>query len=205
MAGGCGGGTASGKSTVVALVAKELGALVLGHDRYYIPPPKEIAEHPRRVFLHNYDEPLAFENDLLAAHLAQLRLGRSVRVPSYDYATSTRNHRDEWEVVNPCPVVLVDGILTLAPPGLRSMFNLKVFVDAPADVRLARRMRRDVALRGQSAADVVDQYLEKVRPMHDLHVQPQEHHADLVLDGMGEPSELAARLAGRIRAWAGTS
>lgn len=175
---GIAGGTASGKSTLSAALAVRLGdqASLLLHDRYYRSPPADLP--PSRW---NYDHPESLETSLLIEHLRQLRRGEPVRVPRYDFA---RHRRAEGsEVIEPREVILVEGILVLAVPELRQSLDHRVFVDCEADIRLMRRLRRDVAERGREPLGVLDQYEQTVRPMHACYVQPSRVHAELLLDG----------------------
>lgn len=192
------GGTASGKSTLADAVAAALGdrATSISHDCYYRTVPPHIATHPDRANLYNYDHPEALDSALLAAHLEELRQGRPVRVPHYDYATSTAIP-DVTEAL-PRPIILVDGILILAEPALRPLFDLSVFVHAPDDVRLIRRIRRDTTVRGQTLDYVLDQYLKWVKPMHDEFVAPSERHAHLVLKGTSPVDKLVPIVLDRI-------
>lgn len=183
---GMAGGSASGKTTAAAVLARRLGerCLLVQHDRYYRP----LAEGTDPA-AHNFDHPDALESDRLAADLDALRAGRRARLPRYDFATHRRE--DRWDDADPRPVVLVEGILVLADPVLRAALDHRVFVHAPDDVRLVRRIRRDLAERGRALADVLHQYERTVRPMHEAHVAPSRVHADLVLDGTRDPEGLA--------------
>jgi uridine kinase len=154
---------------------------VLWFDEYYHDlvhlPPKQRA-------LVNFDHPDSLDEVLLIEHLDGLLAGRSVDVPVYDFATHTRTGRTRR--VEPRPVVVIDGILVLAVPDLRRRLDLAVFVDAPAEVRLARRMDRDVRERGRTTASVRAQFEATVAPMHEAFVDPSAEHADLRLDGTGD-------------------
>lgn len=179
------GGTASGKTTLAEAVTHALGdrAIRITHDRYYHTLDRALANHPDRVKLHNYDHPDSLETVRLVRDLELLRSGHPAQVPDYDFASSARLPEDRWTTFVPAPVVVVEGILILADEPLRALFDLIVFVDTPDDIRLARRMRRDIVERGQRAGDVVEQYLTTVRPMHEQFVAPAKAHAHLVLDG----------------------
>ena len=178
------GGTASGKTTVAVQAAARLGALLLHHDRYY----KDVAQ-PRG---HNYDHPDALDTARLVADLDTLRAGQTAHLPVYDFRTHSRQAHTEQ--VQPTPVIIVEGILTLADPQLRARADLAVFVDAPADVRLARRVLRDVADRGRDLVGVIDQYLGTVRPMHESFVEPTRALASLVLNGTAPVDTLVQTL-----------
>ncbi len=188
---GVAGGTASGKTTLVRRAAEVLGSegLWIPHDRYYldVPDPSQ----------HNYDHPDALDTTRLVADLASLKAGRPTELPDYDFRTHTR--RPQGELVQPCAVLLVEGILVLATPELRRCLDLRVWVQADDDLRLARRLARDIRARGRTPEDVLRQYLETVRPMHRQHVAPSQAHADLVLDGEGEQEHELARLLGAIQ------
>lgn len=185
---GIAGGTASGKTTVALELAERTGALLISHDRYY----RDLVDASAA----NFDHPDALDTALLVRHLEELRAGRTVALPTYDYATHRR--ATVVDEVHPRSVIVVEGILVLADPGLRGCFDLRVYVDAPDDVRLARRLRRDVRERGRSVEGVLDQYLATVRPMHLAHVEPSRVHADLVLDGTHPSTVLADHLAASV-------
>lgn len=188
-----GGGTASGKSTVARHLATRLGADVIGHDRYYKDAPGESADP-----LHtNFDHPDALETSLLLAHLRRILQGEPVELPIYDFAHHRRLPQTERLV--PAPLVVVEGILVLASPELRELADLCVYVDAPDDVRLARRLMRDVQERGRAMVGVLRQYFDTVRPMHLRYVLPSRADADLVLDGEADPEESVERVADAIR------
>ena len=176
---GVAGGTGSGKSTVVREVCKILGngvASVLHHDSYY----RDLAHIPFEARVErNFDHPEALETELMVAHLHRLLGGVPAEVPTYDFSTHTR--RGETELVHPTPVVVVDGILVLADARLRDTMDLKVFVDTEADIRLLRRIRRDVVKRGRTPNSVVAQWEATVRPMHLEFVEPSKRFADLVV------------------------
>lgn len=196
------GGTASGKTTLAEAVVCALGsrAVRITHDRYYHTLDRALASHPDRVKLHNYDHPDSLETARLVGDLALLRSGCPVRVPDYDFASSARLSEDRWTTFVPAPVVVVEGILILADPSLRALFDIIVFVDTPDDIRLARRMRRDIVERGQRADDVVEQYLATVRPMHEQFVAPSKAHAHLVLDGTAPIEGLLRAVLDRLDA-----
>lgn len=188
---GIAGGSGSGKTTLTAALLNALPgqAVLLQHDWYYrdhagIPA----AERDAR----NYDHPDAQETELLADHLAALRRGESIVAPQYDFATHTR--KPETLSIAPRPLVVVEGINTLAAPALRAMFDVTVFVDAPADIRFIRRLQRDVVERGRTVESVIRQYLEQVRPMHERFVEPCRESADLVLSGEADPSASARQI-----------
>ncbi len=190
---GIAGGSASGKSTLAEAIAQQLGArcLRIAHDRYYHSVNDASAQT-------NFDHPDALHTAALIADLQRLKRGASVALPSYDFATHQR--RDRADPRESRPIVLVEGILVLAVPELCAQLDLKVFVSAPDDVRLIRRLRRDVAERGRSMQAVLDQYEHSVRPMHQRFVAPSEANADLTLDGTGHLEELVRDLISAIPA-----
>ena len=180
---GLAGGSGAGKTTLVdGLTSRLRGEVsVLWFDEYYHDLMHLSPEQRAAV---NFDHPDSLDQVLLIKHLDGLLAGRSVDVPIYDFATHTRTGRTRR--VEPQPVVVVDGILVLAVPDLRSRLDLAVFVDAPAEVRLARRMYRDVRERGRTTASVRAQFEATVAPMHEAFVDPSAEHADLRLDGTGD-------------------
>lgn len=127
----------------------------------------------------NYDCPEAFDTELLAEHLGKLKAGESIECPVYDYSVHDRS--DETRLIKPTPVIIVDGILVLQDERLRNMTDIKIFVDTDADVRILRRIRRDVHERGRSMDSVIDQYLNTVKPMHEMYVEPSKKHADIII------------------------
>lgn len=176
---GVAGGTASGKTTVVQAILDRVGherIAHIQHDSYY----KDLSHLPleeRRKF--NFDHPDALDTPLLIRHLKELRQGHSVEVPEYDFATYCRLPRTR--TVHPCPVVIVEGILILAEPALRELIDLKIYVDTDADLRLIRRITRDIAERGRTIESVIEQYLATVRPMHLEFVEPSKRYADVII------------------------
>jgi uridine kinase len=175
------GGTGCGKSSVAEAVSRRFRALkpaVISQDRYYR-DWSHLTPHRRAVI--NFDEPAAFDTDLLIEHLDGLRRGLPIAMPSYSFETHTR--QPDTVPVRPTPLVIVEGILLLANPTLRSLFDVTVFLDVPADVRLARRLLRDTRERGRRVTDVVEQYLDTVREMHATYVEPQRSHAHTVIGG----------------------
>jgi uridine kinase len=176
---GVAGGTGSGKTTVVAEILKELNpseVVVIQHDSYY----KDRSHLPIKERANiNYDHPDALDTSLLAEHIKQLLAGQSVKIPLYDFATHTR--KQEYQHANPCKVVVVEGILILADPELREIFDIKIFVDTDADIRFIRRMERDIAERARTRDSVIKQYINTVRPMHLEFVEPSKRYADVII------------------------
>lgn len=191
------GGSGSGKTSLTRALVGMLGAnccSVLDHDSYY----RDLQDLPLAARARvNFDHPDSLESDLLARHIADLRAGRAVERPRYDFANHAR--LPTTVRVEPRPVILCEGILLLAVPELRSAFDLRVFVDAPADVRALRRVQRDIVERGRTVDSVVTQYLASVRPMHEQFVEPARNTADLVLGWQHTPEEWAALVTSVLR------
>ena len=181
---GVGGGTGSGKTTVTKAIASRIGEdrlAILPHDAYY----KDWADLPKDVLdRKNFDHPDSLETELLVTHLRELKQGSPVEAPIYDFKIHRR--APETRRVEPHRVILVDGILIYAEPELRKLFDIKIYVDTDADVRLIRRIRRDIAERGRTLESVVDQYVATVRPMHLEFVEPSKRYADLIVPEGGE-------------------
>lgn len=178
---GIGGGTGSGKSTLARLVSEHYGrarVAVIDQDAYYLARGHLTLDERRAV---NYDEPGAVDHVALARDLARLRRGVPVDKPRYSFATHSREPLADR--VLPVPLVIVEGLFALSDGVVRSLLALKVFVDADAEIRFIRRLRRDIAERGRSMDEIVAQYLGSVRPMHRLHVEPTRRFADLVVSG----------------------
>jgi uridine kinase len=176
---GVAGGTGSGKTTVAEAIVARIGTsriAYLQHDSYY----RDLSQAQRETILHhNFDHPHALESELLAQHVRDLKARRSVSVPIYDFTRHVRTGRTRR--VEPRGVVLVEGILIFVEPELRDLFDIKIFVDTDADLRFIRRLRRDLEERGRTVTNVIDQYLESVRPMHLEFVEPSKRWADLII------------------------
>lgn len=200
---GIAGGTNSGKTTLTHRLAEQFGEqiAVLGHDSYYRSHDELPLE--QRCLL-NYDAPESFENDLMLKQLDQLIAGEPIQCPVYDY--TIHNRARETVTIRPAPVIVVEGILIFADPALRARLDVKLFVDAPADIRIRRRISRDVAERGRTVESVMEQYLTTVRPMHELHVEPSKQYADLIVLHGGRNEAACAMLVGlveqHLRRWA---
>jgi uridine kinase len=181
---GVAGGTGSGKTTVVNAIARKVGEerlAVLPHDSYYrdyVDLPKDVLDGK------NFDHPDSLETDLLIRHVRALKTGAPVEAPIYDFRVHRR--APETRRIEPKRVIVVDGILIFAEPELRGLFDVKIFVDTDADVRLIRRIRRDIADRGRTLESVVTQYETTVRPMHLEFVEPSKRWADLIIPEGGE-------------------
>ena len=194
---GIAGGTGSGKTTITNQVKERLGAdvTVITHDNYYRAHHEMTYEE--RTLL-NYDHPDAYETDLLVEHLAALRRGEAIHIPVYDFAIYDRT--DETIVVNPSRVIIVEGIVIFAHPELRDLMDVKVYVDADADVRILRRILRDVRERGRSLESVINQYLTTVKPMHEAFVEPTKKYADIIIPTGGQNFVALDMLVNRIQA-----
>jgi uridine kinase len=183
---GIAGGSASGKSLIAQELVSQVGGAavaVLEHDGYYHHRPDLPFEERAAI---NYDHPDSFETDLMLEHLHELVAGRRVLKPRYDFAAHLR--MDETVVVEPRPVVLIEGLMILAEPELRRRCDLKIYVDADADLRLLRRLRRDTRDRGRTFVSVIDQYEATVRPMHLQFVEPSKRYADIIIPEGFKPS-----------------
>ncbi|HEY1547491.1 MAG TPA: uridine kinase [Kofleriaceae bacterium] len=193
---GIAGGTGSGKSTVahkLAAAIPEGRCVTIEHDSYYRRQGQLSFEDRARV---NYDHPSSLETSLLVSHLRALREGQAVDVPIYDFAHHDR--RDDTRHVVPAPVIVVEGILVFVEPELREQMDVKIFVDTDADIRLMRRIRRDLEQRGRSFQSVRDQYYATVRPMHLEHVEPSKRWADLIVPEGGDNHIALDVLLGRL-------
>jgi len=181
---GVAGGTGSGKTTVARRIVEAVGKrriAFLEMDSYY----KDIDWKTRDDLLHhNFDHPSALDLELIAEHLRELKAGRTVEVPVYDFVTHRRTA--ETIRVDPQPVVMLEGILVLAVRELRDLLDFKIYVDTDADIRFIRRLRRDLDERGRDVADVLRQYLGSVRPMHLEFVEPSKRWADVIIPEGGE-------------------
>jgi uridine kinase len=176
---GVAGGSGSGKTTVVRRIVDSLGSdevSVLEHDRYYRDRPDLRLEDRAAL---NYDHPDSLETDLMVRHVAELKQGRAVEAPLYDFARYARG--STTEAVAPRRCIIVEGILIFADAALREQMDIKVFVDTDDDTRFIRRLRRDVAERGRSMDSVIEQYLGTVKPMHLEFVQPSKRYADVII------------------------
>lgn len=178
---GIAGGTGSGKTTLTEQIRKRFGndVTVMYHDNYYRLQVGKTYDERSQV---NYDHPDAFETTLMIKHLRDLRAGKPIESPVYDY--TIHNRSDRVEVIRPSKVIIVEGILIFAEKELRDMMDIKIFVDTDADVRILRRIQRDVEERARTLQSVIHQYLTTVKPMHEQYVEPSKRFADLiVLDG----------------------
>ena len=176
---GIAGGTGSGKSTFTNRIKKQFGddVTVIYHDNYYRRRDDIPFEERKKI---NYDHPDALETDMLIEHIKQLKAGKSVVCPVYDF--SVHNRSDKTIVIKPSKVILVEGILVLQNPELCNLLDIKIFVEADADERILRRVLRDVEERGRDLRGIIDQYLTTVKPMHYRFVEPSKAKADIVIN-----------------------
>jgi uridine kinase len=181
---GIAGGTGSGKTTIAQNIMARLppgSSVLIDHDSYYRPFSHLSLEERQQL---NFDHPDALDNDLLVSHLQDLRAGRGVDKPVYNFVTHCRE--DGTERIEPAPIVIVEGILILADERIRDLLDLKLFVDTDPDIRVLRRVRRDMEQRGRSFQSVREQYYRTVRPMHLQFVEPSKRWADLIVPEGGE-------------------
>ena len=180
---GVAGGTGSGKTTLVKALMNRFGdnISVLSHDNYY--KRHDEMSYEERTHL-NYDCPDAFDTDMMIEHLHMLKNGQAIDCPTYDY--TIHNRADGVLHIEPRKVIVVEGIMIFVEKALCDEMNIRIFVDADADVRLCRRIRRDVKKRGRSIDSVIDQYLTTVKPMHELYVEPSKKNANLIVPEGGK-------------------
>lgn len=173
------GGTGSGKTTIARSILDAVGldrVVLVEQDSYY----RNLADMPLdERHQANFDHPDSIDSDMLVNHLIRLKQGLSVDMPLYDFVTHTRS--DDIEVINPKPVVIVEGILIFAEPRVLDLLDVRVFVDTPDDVRLMRRLRRDIMERGRTFERTLEQYERTIRPMHFEFVEPSKRHADIII------------------------
>ncbi|RPH53687.1 uridine kinase [bacterium] len=194
---GVAGGTGSGKTTVARAILEAVGAdriAVIEQDNYY----KDVQWRSESELLHhNFDHPAALDNDLLVSHLIALKGGHPIEVPIYDFVRHRRTSRSRR--VEPRPVVLLEGILIFVEPSLRALQDFKIYVDTDADLRLIRRLGRDMAEQGRTVQDVIRQYLGTVRPMHLEFVEPSKRYADIIIPEGGENKEALEMVVAHVR------
>ena len=193
---GIAGGSGSGKTTLMKNLVEQFGedVTVISHDNYY--KRHDELTYEQRCLI-NYDEPDAFETDLMANHLDQLRHGQAIDCPVYDY--TVHNRSDETIRIVPKRVIIVEGILIFADEALRELMDIRIFVDTDADIRLCRRIKRDVNKRGRSLESVLTQYQQTVKPMHEKYVEPSKKYANLVVPEGGKNYVALDMIAQRIR------
>jgi len=193
---GIAGGSGSGKTTLVREILKLLpgqSVVVIPQDAYYKDNSQLSLEERRRI---NYDHPDSIDTDLLVRHLAALKAGRAIERPTYDFTTYTRQPATVH--VEPVDVIIIEGILILENRRLRELMDLKLFVDTDADIRLIRRLTRDIQERGRTLDSVIQQYTETVRPMHLEFVEPSKRHADVIIPEGGLNEAAIAMIAARL-------
>jgi uridine kinase len=173
------GGTGSGKTTIARAIVQSVGAqnvVLVEQDSYY----RNLADMPLdERHQANFDHPDSIDSDMLVNHLIRLKQGLEVEMPLYDFVTHTRS--DKIEVIEPKPVVIVEGILIFAEPRVLDLLDIRIFVDTPDDVRLMRRLRRDINERGRTFGRTLEQYERTIRPMHFEFVEPSKRHADIII------------------------
>jgi uridine kinase len=194
---GVAGGTGSGKTTVARRILEQVGAehvAYIPHDAYY----RDLSHLPAELRAQiNFDHPNSLETELLVEHLQQLRRGQPVDIPVYDFSAHTRTVKTRQ--VGPAPVILVEGILVFAEVALRELFDVKLYVDTDADIRIIRRLQRDVEQRGRTLESVIQQYMTTVRPMHLEFVEPSKRYADVIIPEGGFNEVAIEMVAARIR------
>ena len=193
---GIAGGSGSGKTTLMKNLVQKFGdaVTVVSHDNYY--RRHDELSYEERCLI-NYDEPAAFETDLMARHLDALRHGEIIECPVYDY--TVHNRSNEVVRIEPKPVIIVEGILIFADEELRDLMDIRIFVDTDADVRLCRRIKRDVNKRGRSLESVLQQYQETVKPMHEMYVEPSKKYANIIVPEGGKNLVALDMIIGRIQ------
>ena len=193
---GIAGGTGSGKTTLMNNLIQHFGDVitVLSHDNYYRRLDHLTMEQRNQV---NYDEPAALETELMVEHLRLLREGHSIDCPIYDF--TIHNRSEETLKITPQRVIIVEGILIFADESLRDLMDIRIFVDTDADVRLCRRIKRDVEKRGRSLDSVLTQYQDTVKPMHERYVEPSKKYANLVVPEGGKNLVALDMIVGRIQ------
>ena len=193
---GIAGGTGSGKTTLMNNLIARYGdsVTVLSHDNYY--RRRDELTYEQRCLI-NYDEPAALETELMAVHLDELRHGNAIDCPVYDF--TQHNRSDKTVRIEPKPVIIVEGILIFENQPLRDLMDIKIFVDTDADVRLCRRIKRDVNKRGRTLESVLTQYQTTVKPMHEKYVEPSKKYANIVVPEGGRNYVALDMIIDRIR------
>jgi uridine kinase len=195
---GIAGGSGSGKTTLTNQIAAQFpdDITVITHDNYYKQHDDMTYEERSRL---NYDHPNAFDTDLLVEHIKMLKAGKSVESPIYDY--TVHNRSDKTRTILPTKVIILEGILIFDSKELCDLLDMKVFVDTDADVRILRRIMRDVKTRGRSLDSVVAQYLDTVKPMHEAFVEPSKRRADIIVPEGGKNPVAYGTLIDRIESF----
>lgn len=191
------GGTGSGKTTIARAIVDAVGSenvVLMEQDSYY----RNLADMPLDERCQaNFDHPAAIDNEMLVNHLLRLKQGLSVEMPLYDFVTHTRS--DRIEIIEPKPVVIVEGILIFAEARILDLLDVRIFVDTPDDIRFIRRLKRDVSERGRTMESVIEQYYRTVRPMHFEFVEQSKRHADIIIPEGGNHGITIEFLCGMIR------
>lgn len=191
------GGTGSGKTTIARAIVEAVGeqnVVLVEQDSYY----RNLADMPLDDRHHaNFDHPDAIDSDLLVNHIKRLKLGQPIEIPIYDMVTHTRS--DRVEVIEPRPVVIVEGILIFSEPRILELLDVRVFVDTPDDIRLLRRLRRDINERGRTFERTLHQYEKTIRPMHFEFVEPSKRFADVIIPEGGQTDTSIKMLCSLVR------
>ena len=191
------GGTGSGKTTIARSIVDAVGAgnvVLVEQDSYY----RNLADMPLdERHQANFDHPDSLDSDMLVNHILRLKQGLSIEMPLYDFKTHTRS--DQIEVIDPRPVVIVEGILIFAEPRVLDLLDVRVFVDTPDDIRLMRRLRRDINERGRTFERTLEQYERTIRPMHYEFVEPSKRHADIIIPEGAQTGVSVEFLCGLVR------
>ena len=193
---GIAGGSGSGKTTLMKRLVEQFGddVTVVSHDNYY--RRHDELTYEERCLI-NYDEPASLETDLMSHHLDLLRQGQAIDCPVYDY--TVHNRSNETIRIEPRKVIIVEGIMIFENEALRNLMDIRIFVDTDADIRLCRRIKRDVNKRGRSLESVLTQYQQTVKPMHEQYVEPSKKYANLVVPEGGKNIVALEMIVDRIR------
>jgi uridine kinase len=191
------GGTGSGKTTIARAIVEAVGegnVVLIEQDSYY----RNLSDMPLdERHQANFDHPDSIDSDMLVNHIMRLKQGLTVEMPLYDFKSHTRS--DRIEIIEPKPVVIVEGILIFAEPRVLDLLDVRVFVDTPDDIRLMRRLKRDFSERGRSFERTLDQYARTIRPMHFEFVEPSKRHADVIIPEGGQTGVSVKLLCGLVR------
>ena len=191
------GGTGSGKTTIARSIVDAVGegkVVLVEQDSYY----RNLSDMPLdERHQANFDHPDSLDSDMLVNHILRLKQGLSIEMPLYDFATHTRS--DKIEVIEPRPVVIVEGILIFAEPRVLDLLDVRVYVDTPDDIRLMRRLRRDITERGRTFERTLEQYERTIRPMHYEFVEPSKRHADIIIPEGAQTGVTVEVLCGLVR------
>lgn len=191
------GGTGSGKTTIARAIVEAVGAhnvVLVEQDSYY----RNLSDMPLdERHQANFDHPDSLDSEMLVGHILRLKQGLSAEMPLYDFKTHTRS--DRIEIIEPKPVVIVEGILIFAEPRVLDLLDVRVFVDTPDDIRLMRRLKRDFTERGRTYERTLDQYARTIRPMHFEFVEPSKRHADIIIPEGAQTGVSVEFLCGLVR------